>query len=194
MVPCVAAAPRPAGMSSSASRASLMGPPPFAVGLQACGVPKGAAPFLGAAHHHHLAYADHPTAERTAASGDAPSLGERGEGQVLLEKGPLEERKSAGKVSLQETTLLACVSYWLQPSLGTSAPNSCRKYGKRELFVRFRGLHNELGQKINFDCFPRCGAVQLLRHHFEPLLRDPPSACGTASGEKKTWFHFQSNL
>lgn len=47
------------------------------------------------------------------------------------------------------------------------------------------GLHDVLGQKINPEVFPRCGGVQLLRRHFELLLRYPPTACGTAGGEKK---------
>ncbi|XP_077483899.1 uncharacterized protein LOC144093980 isoform X5 [Amblyomma americanum] len=75
LVPCVAARPA-AATNTGAGRASFVGPASFAVGLQACGMAKGAAPFLGTHHTAAAPFGDSPGAERVMVSGgDAQSIG-----------------------------------------------------------------------------------------------------------------------
>lgn len=159
-------------MSSSASRASLMGPPPFAVGLQACGVPKGAAPFLGAAHHHHLAYADHPTAERTAASGDAPSLGVLG---VSPEDGHHQHQRHRGGAGRNGSRTPATLSQ--QPTSSVAAMAALYRHSRGlSLLPDVRLLGHPLQQHHHQGPAVLRGALRLV----SPPPPPAPSALGGA--------------
>ncbi|XP_037558176.2 forkhead box protein B2-like, partial [Dermacentor silvarum] len=77
LVPCVAR-PAVASNAAGASRASLVGPASFAVGLPTCGMAKSGTPFLGMAAPTHPSamtpYGDPSMGERVASGGDASSM------------------------------------------------------------------------------------------------------------------------
>ncbi|KAL3214517.1 hypothetical protein MRX96_051460 [Rhipicephalus microplus] len=79
LVPCVATRPAVASNAAGASRASLVGPASFAVGLPACGMAKSGAPYLGMGVPTHpgatTPYGDGSPGERVASSADASSMG-----------------------------------------------------------------------------------------------------------------------
>ncbi|KAL1424501.1 hypothetical protein MTO96_020059 [Rhipicephalus appendiculatus] len=78
LVPCVATRPAVASNAAGASRASLVGPASFAVGLPACGMAKSGTPYLGMGAPTHPAattpYGDGSPGERGASGGDASSM------------------------------------------------------------------------------------------------------------------------
>ncbi|XP_037517384.1 R3H domain-containing protein 2 isoform X2 [Rhipicephalus sanguineus] len=82
LVPCVAARPAVASNAAGASRASLVGPASFAVGLPGCGMAKSGTPYLGMGAPTHPAattpYGDGSPGERVASGGDASSMGSMG--------------------------------------------------------------------------------------------------------------------
>ncbi|XP_077562395.1 uncharacterized protein LOC144178422 isoform X3 [Haemaphysalis longicornis] len=147
-------------------------PPPPVTAFQACGVPKGAAPFLGATHHHHLAYADHPTAERTAASGDAPSLGVLG---VSPEDGHHQHQRHRGGAGRNGSRTPATLSQ--QPTSSVAAMAALYRHSRGlSLLPDVRLLGHPLQQHHHQGPAVLRGALRLV----SPPPPPAPSALGGA--------------
>uniref|UniRef100_A0A131YJ80 Clathrin assembly protein n=1 Tax=Rhipicephalus appendiculatus TaxID=34631 RepID=A0A131YJ80_RHIAP len=126
LVPCVATRPAVASNAAGASRASLVGPASFAVGLPACGMAKSGTPYLGMGAPTHPAattpYGDGSPGERGASGGDASSM------DVRLLGHPLQQHhEGPPQAMLRGALRLVSQAPPAPATLGARPPRSTRR-------------------------------------------------------------------